>query len=57
VHNLATKIVGGLIGKNWTGQFVRRHRDRLKSLYLRNIDNIRTKAEFALMIKQFYDLV
>jgi hypothetical protein len=57
VHNLATEIVGGPIGKNWTKQFVHRHRDRLKSLYLRNIDNIRTKAEFALIIKQFYNLV
>jgi hypothetical protein len=57
VHNLAKEIVSGLIGKNWTRQFVQQHRDQLKSLYLRNIDSMRTKAKFAPLFKLFFDLV
>jgi len=58
VRNLAEEIIGGTpVGKNWTASFVRRHRDRLRSLYLRNIDNLRTKADYALLFKQYYDLV
>jgi len=57
VRNLAEEIVGSSVGKNWTGEFVKRHKKRLKSLYLRNIDNLRTKAEYAPMFKYFYDLV
>jgi hypothetical protein len=37
------------VGKNWVGQFVKRHKNRLKSLYLRNIDNLRVSAKYALM--------
>ena len=57
VRNLAEEMISRPIGKNWTAQFVKRHADQLKSLYLRNIDNMRTKAEYAPMIKLFYDLV
>ena len=34
-----------------------RHKDKVKSLYLRNIDVKRKQAEYAPVIKQFYDLV
>src|SRR5205814_9729214 len=47
VRNLAEEIAGSSVGKNWTGTFIGRHKERLKSLYLRNIDNLRTKAEYA----------
>ena len=57
VRNLAEEIINTSVGKNWTGQFVQRHKKQLKSLYLRNIDNLRTKAEYAPMFKHFYDLV
>jgi hypothetical protein len=57
VKNIAEEIAGLSVGKNWTSDFVRRHKERLKSLYLRNIDNLRTKAEYAPLFKQFYDLV
>ena len=40
VRNLAEEIAGSSVGKNWTSDFVQRHKDRLKSLYLRNIDNL-----------------
>jgi hypothetical protein len=57
VKNLAEEIRGSPVGKNWTGQFIRRHKDRLKSLYLRNIDNLRVTAEYAPMFTLFFALV
>jgi hypothetical protein len=57
VKNLAEEIRRCKVGKNWVSQFVKRHKDRLKSLYLRNIDNIRVGAEYALMFKLFYEIV
>jgi Tc5 transposase DNA-binding domain len=57
VRNLAEEIIGGPVGKNWTGNFVRRHPERLKSLYLRNIDKQRSQSEYAPLYKQFYDFV
>ena len=57
VRNLAEEVIGGSVGKNWTGNFVRRHKDRLKSLYLRNIDSQRIRSEYAPLFRQFYDLV
>jgi hypothetical protein len=57
VRNLAEEMIGRPVGKNWTGQFIQRHKDRLESLYLRNIDNMRTKAEYAPMIQHFFELV
>jgi hypothetical protein len=57
VKNLAEEIRGRPVGKNWVGQFIRRHKERLTSLYLRNIDNLRVGAEYAPMFKLFFDLV
>jgi hypothetical protein len=57
VKNLAEEIIGREVNKNWTSHFVKRHRSRLKSLYLRNIDNLRAKAEYAPMFEHFYQLV
>ncbi len=57
VHNLAEEIIAGHIGKNWVGRFVQRHKDRLTSVYLRNIDNVRKKAEYEPVFQVFYDLV
>ena len=57
VRNLAEEILQGPIGKNWTGDFIKRHKDRLKSLYLCNMDKERIQSEYAPMFKQFYDLV
>jgi hypothetical protein len=55
-RNLAEEI-SRPVGKNWTRQFVKRHQNRLESIYLRNIDNMRTQSEYAPMIKLFFDLV
>ena len=57
VRNLAEEIRGGPVRKNWVGQFVKRHGIRLKSLYLRNIDNLRASAEYALMFQLFFSVV
>jgi hypothetical protein len=57
VENLAVEIRGTGVGKNWVGQFIRRHRDRLTSLYLRNIDNLRVSSEYAPMFNLFFKLV
>jgi len=57
VRNLAEEIRGERIGKNWVGQFVKRHDIRLKSLYLRNIDNLRAGAEYAPMFQLFFSVV
>jgi Tc5 transposase DNA-binding domain len=57
VRNLAEEMIQGKVGKNWTGEFVRRHQDVLKSTYLRNIDKQRLKSEYIPSYKYFYDLV
>jgi hypothetical protein len=57
VKNLAEEIIGRDVNKNWTAGFVQRHSSRLKSLYLRNIDNLRMKSEYGPYIQFFFDLV
>jgi hypothetical protein len=57
VRSLAEEMIQGPVGKNWTGGFVRRNKDKLISLYLRNIDSQRIKAEYPPMFKYFYTLV
>ena len=57
VKNLAEEIIGGSVGKNWSNQFVKRHKQRLISGYLRNIDKKRQDTEYAPMFKRFFELV
>ena len=57
VRNFAEEIYGSRLGKNWTTRFIQRHSVHLKTLYLRNIDNLRKKAEYAPYFRLFYDLV
>ena len=57
VRNLAEEVLGRSVGKNWTSEFVKRHQDRLKSVYLRNIDNNRVQSEYAPLYEHFYSLV
>jgi hypothetical protein len=54
---MAEEIKGAEVNKNWTSQFVARHQDQLKSLYLRNIDNKRASSEYEPMFKLFFELV
>ena len=57
VKNFAEEMIGREVGKNWTQGFIRRHNSRLKSIYLRNMDHCRTKAEYVPIFQHFYDLV
>jgi hypothetical protein len=57
VKNLAEEIIKDKVGKNWVGDFVKRHKDRIRSIYLRNMDGIRVKSEYVPLFNQFYDMV
>jgi hypothetical protein len=57
VRNLAEEIRGKPVGKNWVSQFVKRHSIRLKSLYLRNINNLRAGTEYTPMFQLFFSVV
>ena len=54
---MAEEMIGRAVGKNWVSNFCRRHQSELKSLYLRNIENLRVKGEYGPIYKLFYDLV
>ena len=57
VKNLAKEIIGRSVGKNWPANFVHRHKEVLRSLYLRNIDNQRMKGEYTPVYKLYFDQV
>lgn len=57
VPNLVEEIKGEAVGKNWVGQFVKRYNIRLKSLYLRNINNLRAGVEYAPIFQLFFSIV
>ena len=57
VKNFAEEIISDSVGKNWTSDFVRRHKDVLNSVYLKNMDSSRVHSEYAPLFKHFYDLV
>ena len=56
-RNLAQAIIGRTVGKNWHLVFIKCHKNRLKSLYLHNIDNDRQKAEYRPMFEHYFALV
>ena len=57
VTNFAEEILQSSVGKNWTSQFVYRHRKALKSVYLRNIDKERVKSEYLPSYEYYFELV
>jgi hypothetical protein len=57
VKNMAEEIIGSRVGKNWTSDFVKRHKKSLKSAFLRSIDNLRVKADNTASFQSFYDHV
>ena len=54
VKNIAEAIIGDSVGKNWTGEFVRRHKTELKNTYLSNIDKQRINTEYPPSFEYFY---
>ena len=57
VRNLAEEMISSKVGKNWAAHFIKRHQNRLKSLYLRNIESSRMNSKYVFIFKQFYDLI
>jgi hypothetical protein len=57
VHNIAEELVNRTINKNWVSDFVKQHKDRLHSVYLRTIKNNRVKADSIPSLESFYNLV
>ena len=57
IKNLTEEIRGYTIEKNQAVSFVYRHKNKLKSLYLKSINNKYTKGEFVPAYKLFYELV
>jgi hypothetical protein len=57
VKNFAEKLQQTSVKKNWTSQFVARYKNQLKSVYLRNIDNLKAVSKYKLLFKLFYSYV
>jgi hypothetical protein len=57
VKNVAEEICGGPVSKNWVGRFTKRHKDRLRAVFMRTIDGKRVSAEYIPSIDQFYTQV
>jgi hypothetical protein len=57
VKNLAEEIIHDELGINWVSRFIRRHQDRLKSVYLRTINHKRKVADNTYHFRHFCDTV
>ena len=57
IKNLIEEIREYTIEKNQIVSFVYKYKNKLKSLYLKNINNKYTKGEFSPIYKLFYKLV
>jgi Tc5 transposase DNA-binding domain len=54
IRNLAEEMLKGPVGKNWTGNFIKRHSQRICSVYLDPLDRARVSAESVPVFEQFY---
>ena len=57
IKNLVEEIISRSVGKNWSIQFVQRHKKLLTNYYLKNIKKKYQDAEYVPMFKQFFNLV
>jgi len=57
VRNLAEELIKRPVHKTWVSDFIKRHQDRLRSVYLRTIDSKRVKADSIPSLEHFYSLV
>ncbi|EDN02638.1 predicted protein [Histoplasma mississippiense (nom. inval.)] len=57
LHNLVVEILKEPIGANWVARFCQRHKDVIKSVYLRNIDQKRKIADNSTYFKHYFDLL
>jgi hypothetical protein len=57
VKNIAEEITHVDLGKNWVSRFCERHKDQLKSVYLRTIDHKRKIADNSHHFEHFFKTV
>ncbi|KAF8857569.1 hypothetical protein BDZ45DRAFT_787907 [Acephala macrosclerotiorum] len=57
VKNLAEEIKGKEVKKNWSVEFCKRYKFKLKSAYLRNLNNLRIFVERVFMFILFFTLM
>ncbi|KAF8853236.1 hypothetical protein BDZ45DRAFT_716637 [Acephala macrosclerotiorum] len=57
VKNLAEEIRGKEVKKNWPAEFCKRHKLKLKSAYLRNLNNLRVSAKRVPIFILFFTLL
>ncbi len=57
VKNLVEEMRGGRVNKNWVGQFIKYYSIRLKSVYLRNINNLHASAKYTLIFQLFFSII
>jgi hypothetical protein len=57
LENLIVEIVRQPIGQCWVRRFCQRHRDKIKSTYLRGIDQTRKVADNSVYFEHFYSVV
>jgi Tc5 transposase DNA-binding domain len=57
IRNLAEEIIQRPIGKNWTSEFIKRHSNRICSVYLRLLNRACVSAESVTIFERFYALV
>lgn len=57
VRRFAAFMAGSEPSQNWTSGFIKRHNDRVHSLYLKGFDLSRKKAENWCELRKYFDLV
>ena len=57
VHNMAEEIIQDTLGKNWVEQFVKRYKEEITSVYLKNMDFYYIRSEYKLIFKHYYQIV
>ena len=57
VRNLTEKLISRPVDKNWTGQFLKRHSQRLYNVYLRSLDRKHVFVESLFYFNYFYVLI
>ena len=57
LENLIVEIVRRPIGKCWVRRFCQNYKDRIKSVYLRGIDQTRSVADNSMYFEHFYSTV
>ena len=54
LENLVTEVVGHPIGGRWQERFCKRHKNVLKSIYLRGIDHVRVVADNSKYFQHYF---